>query len=111
MTDNVQNFPETENPLKCTEKFKLSGLGCLKRDYEEPEHSSMYAEKALSACKHLCQTVDDSTCSTIVHVPSNRTCLLTQWKTLYEILTNEEDLDSCRQVYIYNRTRCTGNNF
>ena len=43
--------------------------GCLGDDYKKPESGIEYVELALSGCQHLCNTIHDITCTSILHFP------------------------------------------
>lgn len=69
------------------------------------EYYFNYREMTLSACKHLCTSLHDLTCSTILFMPTNRSCLLVPRIDVTSISGGK----TCIYTEIFQRQRCLSN--
>ena len=87
--------------------YFVVSTGCIYDLHSPQETVNHYVEVTLSGCKYLCEFLHDLTCTLLVWIPSQRSCIL---KPLEETssLYDAKASSSCLYAEIIRRQRKTG---
>ena len=87
--------------------YLLEKTGCINKLYNPQETANYYVEITLSGCKYLCEFLHDLTCTLLVWIPSQRSCIL---QPLLEtsLLHEANPCNGCLYAEILHRQRKTG---
>ena len=84
------------------ERYDRITRGCLANDYRAEVTYQKYVEVSLSGCIYLCRHLHDLTCSMILYVPANRSCILQPAQDVVFVTEN------CTYTEIHHRQRRVG---
>ena len=87
--------------------YLLEKTGCIDKLYNPQETANYYVEITLSGCKYLCEFLHDLTCTLLVWIPSQRSCIL-QPLLATSLLHEANPCNGCLYAEILHRQRKTG---